>query len=70
MVIDINLPGASGIDLLARARDLNFAGRVIVMSGRLGPEELNALERLQVDRVLNKPFSTEQFSSALKDCLG
>lgn len=69
MVIDLNLPGASGIDLLARARDLGFRGRVLVMSGRLGHEELSALERLQVDRVIAKPFTAEQFSGALLELL-
>jgi PAS domain S-box-containing protein len=70
MVVDLNLPGASGIDLLARARDLAFRGRILVMSGRLGPEELSALERLKVDRVLSKPFTAEEFSAALRDCVG
>ena len=70
MLVDLNLPGASGIDILARARDLGFRGRTMVMSGRLGPEELNALKRLQVDQVLSKPFTPEEFTSALRLCLG
>jgi two-component system response regulator TctD len=70
MVVDLNLPGANGIDILARARDLGFRGRTMVMSGRLGPEELNALKRLQVDRVLGKPFTPDEFTAALRECLG
>jgi two-component system cell cycle sensor histidine kinase/response regulator CckA len=70
LVVDINLPGASGIDLLTRARELNYAGRVLVMSGRLGPEELATLRRLKVDRVLDKPFSGSEFSQALARVLG
>jgi PAS domain S-box-containing protein len=69
LVIDVNLPGMNGVDLVGLARAKHFAGRVLIMSGRLALPDLSALAQLHVDRVLTKPFTVEQFDQAVRDCL-
>jgi DNA-binding response OmpR family regulator len=69
LVVDVNLPGLNGIDLVGRARAGHFAGRILVVSGRVGISDLRALVQLHVDRVLTKPFTAQQFEGALSECL-
>jgi two-component system, cell cycle sensor histidine kinase and response regulator CckA len=69
LVVDVNLPGLNGLDLVARARTARFGGRVLVMSGRLEAEERHALDRLQVTHVLPKPFTAEALEQAVRTCL-
>jgi len=69
LVVDINLPGLNGVDLVGRVRAGQYAGRILVVSGRLGMTELRALVQLHVDRVLTKPFTAQQFEAALNECL-
>jgi signal transduction histidine kinase/CheY-like chemotaxis protein len=69
LVVDVNLPGLNGVDLVGRARAGHFAGRILVVSGRVGMSDLRALVQLHVDRVLTKPFTAQQFEGALSECL-
>jgi signal transduction histidine kinase len=69
LVVDVNLPGMNGVDLVGRIRAGNFAGRILVVSGRVGMSDLRALVQLHVDRVLTKPFTAQQFEAALSECL-
>jgi two-component system cell cycle sensor histidine kinase/response regulator CckA len=69
LVIDVNLPGLNGVELVGRLRDKNYPGKIFVVSGRLGMADLRILVQLHVDRVLTKPFSLEQFETAVRECL-
>ncbi len=69
LVIDVNLPGMSGVDIVSRVRERNFSGKILVISGRLGMSNLRSLVQLHVDRVLPKPFTAAQFEAALRECL-
>ncbi|HVW19706.1 MAG TPA: transporter substrate-binding domain-containing protein [Opitutaceae bacterium] len=69
LVVDVNLPGLNGVDLVSRVRERNFPGRILVVSGRVAMTDLRALVQLQVDRVLTKPFTPLQFETALRECL-
>ena len=69
LVIDVNLPGMSGVELVGLARAQRYGGRMLVMSGRLPLPELNTLAELHVDQVLTKPFTVEQFDRAVRECL-
>ncbi len=69
MVFDVNMPGLDGIELAHRARASHYVGRLMIVSGRLTLPQLQAINRARVDRVLAKPFSMEEFSSAVRDCL-
>jgi len=65
LILDLNTPGMTGLELADRARQAAFHGPIIVMSGRVAEEERPALERLKVDAVIAKPFTIETFSAAL-----
>lgn len=65
VIADVHLPGASGIELIGRLREMGYSAPVIIITAR--PEA--ALERQAFERgafcVLSKPFE----SDALIDCL-
>ncbi len=69
LVVDVNLPGLSGLEVVKRLRDREYAGRILVVGGRLGLSDLRALVQLRVDRVLTKPFTAQQFETALAEAL-
>ncbi len=69
LVIDVNLPGVNGVDLVGRLRERAYAGRILVVSGRIGLSDLRSLVQFNVDRVLTKPFTAQQFEAALRECL-
>jgi len=47
-VVDQKMPGLTGLDTVARLRDLGFAGPVVLMSAWLEPETLAEAARLGV----------------------
>jgi len=69
LVADVNLPGRSGIDLVGRARELNFGGRILMVSGRFTAADMQALTRLRIDHSITKPFNAQQFLQAVNRTL-
>jgi signal transduction histidine kinase/CheY-like chemotaxis protein len=69
LIADVNLPGLNGIDLVSRARDRNFAGRILMVSGRFTAEDLHNLTRLRIDHSITKPFNAQQFLLAVDRAL-
>jgi PAS domain S-box-containing protein len=69
LIIDVNLPGMNGIDLVSRVRERKFPGGILIVSGRLGMGHLRALVEMNVDRVLTKPFTAHQLELAVRECL-
>jgi DNA-binding response OmpR family regulator len=70
LVLDVNMPGLSGIEVVQRVRAANrFQGAILVMSGRLGSEEMQALTAAKVDCVMNKPFELSDFLGNVRRCL-
>lgn len=70
LILDINMPGLSGIDVLRRVRAAGrYQGPVIVMSGRLGSEEMEQLTTAKVDCVIHKPFEVAEFLANLRRAL-
>ena len=69
MVFDVDMPGLDGIELAHRVRASHYIGRLMIVSGRLSLAQLQAIDRARVDRVLAKPFTVAEFSSAVRDCL-
>jgi two-component system cell cycle sensor histidine kinase/response regulator CckA len=65
IILDINMPGLNGLELARRARDLPFTGLIFVMSGRISEADRAELIRLQVDRIIEKPFTLDTFIATL-----
>ncbi|MDB6165040.1 MAG: hypothetical protein JWQ83_180 [Lacunisphaera sp.] len=69
-ILDVNMPGLDGIELAQRLRgSANYPGRIMITSGRLGPDDLTQIEAAQVDAVLNKPFNVSELLDAVRTCL-
>jgi signal transduction histidine kinase/CheY-like chemotaxis protein len=67
LVFDVNMPRLSGVDLVRRVRGLGYAGRIVMMSGRVAEDDIAALRSLGVDYILPKPFLQEDLRRALRD---
>lgn len=59
MVLDVKLPGRSGLDLLQSQRERGYTGPVIVMTAFDNAESERRCRQLSVDRFLRKPFDLE-----------
>jgi two-component system cell cycle sensor histidine kinase/response regulator CckA len=69
LIIDVNLPGMNGVDIVARARERDFQGRIFMVSGRFTSTDMSALTRLRIDHSLTKPFNVQQFLQAVNESL-
>jgi two-component system, cell cycle sensor histidine kinase and response regulator CckA len=65
LVVDLNMPGMTGLELVRRARTLRFRGPILVMSGRVTDDENIELAALDV-AILHKPFTAEKFLAAFQ----
>ncbi len=60
------MPVMSGTELLRRLREAGHKIRVVVVSGHLGAEKMDELQRLRVDGILQKPFLPKDLFAVLK----
>jgi CheY-like chemotaxis protein len=65
IITDHHMQRVSGLDLVRRLRMRQFAGKIIVLSGYLTKENIQAYEELNVDMFLAKPFDTEELQLAM-----
>jgi signal transduction histidine kinase/CheY-like chemotaxis protein len=70
LVLDVNMPGMSGIDLVQRVRSAgHYHGAIMIVSGRLTSDELEQLSVAHVTNVLNKPFGVAEFLAVVRRSL-
>jgi CheY-like chemotaxis protein len=69
MLLDIGLPGMSGLDVLASARSIDPAPRVIIMTSDETPATMLKAIRGQADRYLVKPFAPATIPEIVRDVL-
>ncbi len=69
LLLDLDLPGISGIEIVRRVRTTHYAGHILVASGRLSEAERRELDSLHIDGKLLKPFSPQELNSAIQACL-
>jgi len=67
LVLDVHLPGMSGIELMRRLRAVKHAIPTIVISGRDLP--VRDAESMHEDCSLAKPFAPESLIQAVQRCL-
>jgi CheY-like chemotaxis protein len=69
VIMDLNMPGLSGLELARRARALPYDRPLVVMSGRVTEDERTELARLRIDAIINKPFTIEMLRAMLESVL-
>jgi two-component system cell cycle sensor histidine kinase/response regulator CckA len=69
LIVDVDLPGMSGIEVISKARERGFPGRIFMVSGRFTASNMSELARLRVDQSLTKPFNVQQFLDAVNESL-
>lgn len=62
--LDIQMPGASGLEVLALLRNMCPHGVIAIISGHVGVEELPEIAGC-ADLIIQKPISLEKFRSLL-----
>jgi two-component system KDP operon response regulator KdpE len=67
VLLDIQLPDVSGIDLCARFRELQPNLPVVVCSGRTDPEEGEELLKLGIKGFFAKPFAMDELLATMHD---
>ncbi|HEV7206053.1 MAG TPA: response regulator transcription factor [Jatrophihabitans sp.] len=69
VVLDLSLPGLSGLDLLRRLRDCGDRTPVVVLSGRSGEGDRIVGLDLGADDYLVKPFSPGELAARVRSVL-
>ncbi|MFA5264791.1 MAG: transporter substrate-binding domain-containing protein [Opitutaceae bacterium] len=69
IVMDLNLPGMSGLEFARLVRASAYRGPILVVSGRVSEEDQKELNLLGVTEVLQKPFTGDEVRSALARAL-
>ena len=69
LIIDVNLPGMNGVDIVARVREREYLGKIFMVSGRFTSSDMSALTRLRIDHSLTKPFNAQQLLQAVSESL-
>jgi two-component system cell cycle sensor histidine kinase/response regulator CckA len=67
LILDLNMPGISGLEFLRRVRRLGYRRPALITSGRIGEEERQELLSLHVTALLQKPFTVDKLISALSE---
>jgi CheY-like chemotaxis protein len=65
LITDHNMSRMNGLELVRRLRQRGFPGKIIVLSGHLTKENIQAYEELNVDMMLAKPFDIEELQLAM-----
>jgi response regulator RpfG family c-di-GMP phosphodiesterase/tRNA A-37 threonylcarbamoyl transferase component Bud32 len=71
VLLDVNMPGMSGLDCLAQLRHLAKSEhmKIIMCSGQASPDEMSAMLLRGADDYLAKPFSVVQFLGRIRTAL-
>ena len=65
VITDHNMKRMNGLELVRQLRARKFTGKIIVLSGHLSKENIQAYEDLKVDMMLAKPFDIEELQLAM-----
>ena len=68
LIVDIRMPGMSGLDLIETLQGRGSALPAIVITGHTDEGSLKRLERLKTIGLLEKPFSLAQLKEILARC--
>jgi CheY-like chemotaxis protein len=66
LFLDISMPGMNGLDVLARVKELKPSLPVVVITGNATPDEVEAVKRLGVVDVIEKPAPLTHYQKAIQ----
>jgi len=70
LVTDYVMPGLSGMELIEKLRALNLPLKMIMVTGYSDDVDRAALDRLQLNGFLKKPFTEDAFLDCVKNVGG
>jgi DNA-binding response OmpR family regulator len=65
VITDDRMPGVSGVELVRQLREQQFSGKIVVLSAHLTRDVRAAYEEMEVDAMLEKPFSVKVLRAKL-----
>lgn len=69
VLVDLNIPGISGLNLIQTLNDYNFTGKLIITTAYNRANYIREALSLGVCRYLLKPINTEELKNALDKCI-
>jgi DNA-binding response OmpR family regulator len=69
VMLDLNMPGASGVDVLKVIRASRPNAQVLVISGHITPEARKELEALGQREFIQKPYRLDEIGRRLRTLL-
>ena len=69
VLIDLSMPGKSGLEVFMELKDINSDVKVILASGMLDQESKLAADTIGIKGVVNKPYLIDELSLILKSIL-
>lgn len=67
VLMDIRMPGLSGLEIIEHCKDFNFQGHFIILSGYSDFDYAKSAVKLGVNNYLIKPVDEEELESSVKD---
>src|SRR4051812_36465480 len=67
VITDHRMPRAGGLELVKKLRARNYAGKIVILSGHLSPDNIGVYEDLDVDEVVGKPIASEELREVIAD---
>jgi CheY-like chemotaxis protein len=65
VITDHRMPVSGGLELVRKLRARKYAGKIVVLSGHLSPENIGPYDELDVDEVLSKPFDSQDLREVI-----
>ncbi len=60
VITDHRMPRSGGLELVKKLRARKYAGKIVVLSGHLSPDNIGIYEELDVDEVVGKPINSAE----------
>jgi two-component system cell cycle sensor histidine kinase/response regulator CckA len=70
VLLDINMPGASGVDVIKTIKSHRPDLPVLILSGHINAETRNTLEHLGQTDLISKPYRLDELGRRLRNMLG
>ena len=67
VLTDLNMPGLSGEELVARAQSVGYRGKLVVLSGLITTEASQRLRAAGVAALVQKPFEFQRIKALLDE---